>query len=71
MVLVVATIMLIDAGPTAEGSVAKTGLQLVSSLPAVLWVLAMSVLWGFACAGMVTDLLSNRSAWAIAPLPRT
>jgi len=61
LVLVVATIMLIDAGPTAEGSVAKSGVELVTSIPSIVWELTFALMWGCACAGMVADLVMRKA----------
>lgn len=59
LVLVIATIMLIDAGPSAEASDGKSGIDLVSSTPSIVWALAVGVTWGLSCAGMVADLCAE------------
>ena len=59
LVLVVATTMLIDAGPTAESS-SKSAAELFFNPVAIFWTLVMLVVWGFACAGMVADVIAAR-----------
>ncbi|KAL3920198.1 MAG: hypothetical protein SGPRY_005342 [Prymnesium sp.] len=60
LVLVIATVMLIDAGPKAKGSVVTSGIDLVDTVPSVVWMSLMSIMWGLSAGHC--DFI-NLNAW--------